>query len=864
MANKNFVVQNGLTVGELTIFSGNSTITSESGNVSIAGNLTVNDVPIQTISVDGTLSANSNAIIPTQWAVKSYVDTIGAATSEPTGFNREDLNSAGIFEFSLDGTTIYSVDQNQNLTTRTDGKFATGTVWEEAATARTLAIYPAAGQTSFVNWQAGIRYIYTTLQKASFAAGGPHTHYFFFDQGVLSSYNSISGEYIKKLPFVAEVYCNEDTNTVIILGEERHGITMDGATHLYLHSTSGTRYKSGLGITGISANATTYTSTVSGIIFDEDIALNIIAQTENSMLYMDGTTWRITPASNTYAYLSGGIAQYNLNTGGSYSLANVPSGKYAVMYFTATNCRIHHTMKIMGQRVFDTLAAARESAQTEPRDTSLLGLPSPEFLYVGAVVVDYQGKVQTLDNGAVFVDLRYVNISAGTNSTSAVQAVAADTFYNNSVSGLTSANVQGAIDELSNEKFEKTGGTISGITTVNGNLVAASSTVSTAATNGALVVIGGAGVGLDIHVGGGAGIAGNIFAGGTITSLGNIVAASGTAATDINTGALVVKGGAAVSGSLFVNGNFHTNGMQFDSGNGTFALTATNAEFSIRGITNEPATPTAGNLVVYSKSIGGRMMVKQKGPSGIDTPLQPVIYQNKIGYWNPPGNSTTVPGVMGMNAPTALGTATARNVATTNTFTRMRRLGYVSAATLGSFAGHYDTTAQYTVGNGAGLGGFYYVCRFGTSDAATVAQASMFVGLTSSVGAPTANVSPATFTNTIGVGCAPGGTTLNIYYGGSAAQTAIDLGAGFPTTAGSVNMYEAIFFAPTNVNNSVSYRVTNLSTNAEASGTLTAATPGTQLPAATTLLAHRAYRCNNTTALAVGIDVVTIYVETDY
>ena len=38
---------------------------------------------------------------------------------------------------------------------------------------------------------------------------------------------------------------------------------------------------------------------------------------------------------------------------------------------------------------------------------------------------------------------------------------------------------------------------------------------------------------------------------------------------------------------------------------------------------------------------------------------------------------------------------------------------------------------------------------------------------------------------------------------------------------------------------------------------------GTVIPAATTFLAHSAWRCNNATALAVGIDVVSVYIETD-
>lgn len=302
--------------------------------------------------------------------------------------------------------------------------------------------------------------------------------------------------------------------------------------------------------------------------------------------------------------------------------------------------------------------------------------------------------------------------------------------------------------------------------------------------------------------------------------------------------------------------------LTFDPATNSLSLLGTDTDIILNGITNEPAAPSAGTLAIYAKSIAGRMVPKWVGPSGFDTPFQASFAHNKMGWWNPPGNATTVPGVVGFTAPTAIGTATARTVATTNVFTRARRLGYNSATTAGAAGGHYVATAQYTIGTGTvGVGGFFYVCRFGSAD--TLAQAIMFVGMSSSVATPTVTASPATFTNSIGVGCATGDTNLSLYYGGSAAQTPIALGASFPAKTNSTDLYELVLFAPSNANNTVSYRVTNLTTNVQVSGTLTAATPGTQLPSSTTLLAHRAYRSNNATAAGVLIDVVSVYIETD-
>ncbi len=305
----------------------------------------------------------------------------------------------------------------------------------------------------------------------------------------------------------------------------------------------------------------------------------------------------------------------------------------------------------------------------------------------------------------------------------------------------------------------------------------------------------------------------------------------------------------------------------WDKTGNTLTLGGTNTGLVLKAITSEPAAAAAGTLRLYSKSIAGRLMPKWIGPSGLDMPIQSLVAVNKIAWWNPPGNSTTAPGINGMAAFTVVSnggtTLVAKNVATTNLFTRMKRAGVVSTATAGTLGSVRVAAAQFTLGDGAGLGGFTYIVRFGTSDAATVAGARQFVGMRNSTAAPT-NVEPSTLTNTIGVGHGAADTNLKIYYGGSAAQTPIDLGSNFPANTLSTDMYELILFASPATTTAVGYRVTRLNTGHVAEGTLSAATAGTQLPSPTTLLAPQAWRTNNATALAVGLDIASMYIETDY
>ena len=322
--------------------------------------------------------------------------------------------------------------------------------------------------------------------------------------------------------------------------------------------------------------------------------------------------------------------------------------------------------------------------------------------------------------------------------------------------------------------------------------------------------------------------------------------------TSLTIGTTAIVGGGAGSILFHDAGNVLNEPANVDIVGGNLNITATTT----------PAAAPAGTVTIFGRSVANRMLPAIIGPSGLDTSLQPLLARNKIGYWNPQGNSTAVPGVFGFTAPTTLGTATARNVATTNFATYLKRLGYVTTTTAGTLAGQYTTVAQHAIGNGAGLGGFFYIIRFVPSDAATVSGERMFIGLSSSTGAPS-NAEPSTLTNSVGVALLSTSTNLQIVYGGSVAQAAIDLGTGFPGNTLSTEAYELVLFSAPSSSNTVNYLVTRLSTGASASGTLTAATPGTQLPSATTLLAHRAWKTNNATALAAGLDIASIYLETD-
>lgn len=273
-----------------------------------------------------------------------------------------------------------------------------------------------------------------------------------------------------------------------------------------------------------------------------------------------------------------------------------------------------------------------------------------------------------------------------------------------------------------------------------------------------------------------------------------------------------------------------------------------------------PAAAPSNTITIFGRDIAGRILPAIIGPSGLDTSLQPIIARNKIIYWNPAGNSTTIT-AEGAAALTATGTATAANVATTNRYTYMRRLEYlVTTAATSAVAGFRAPAAQFTVGApSAGNGGFFMVARWGPATGVATATNRAFVGMANSTAAPT-DVQPSTITNIVGMGWDAADANIQIMYRGAGAVTKVDLGASFPVpTTDRANVYEISLFSPPGTTQQVGYLVTNLSSDITASGTIT-----TNLPTTSTFLAPRGWMSVGGTSSVIGIALMSLYVETDY
>lgn len=198
---------------------------------------------------------------------------------------------------------------------------------------------------------------------------------------------------------IATVYYNTSLTEGRVV-EERHGMTMDWATHAYLHQTIGTRYQSGLGVT--------YTNTTfsmdSGVIYDEDLNHSITAQTQTRVYYRSTTNWAWTTKGAIYYYTSGGNIYYD--NAGTRTAAN--SNYYVAYWAFATPDPETPIIHIMGQRQDVNLADARNNNTYE--SLSFTNFPFKEFKVLYRII---------LRNDATpyeeILDLRSVtNIPAGT------------------------------------------------------------------------------------------------------------------------------------------------------------------------------------------------------------------------------------------------------------------------------------------------------------------------------------------------------------------------------------------------------------------------------------------------------------------
>ena len=335
---------------------------------------------------------------------------------EPTGFVRENPDYMGIIEFCVDGTKVISVDQNGVKTVRNDGLFATGTSFEQNANALEFVMYPLESNGFYRIYVNSVKFDITTLQKATFTNTAILQFAYHDADGVLLTATGFTEEYFLTTPITATLYYNPNATVGlrdINFGDERHGTSFTGLEHYVAHFTDGTRYINGMAIDGLVAGGTTFSQVTAGVASDEDIIMHPVTQATAPTIYLEGTQWFKTADTNTIAHLVGGVAQYNP----SGVLSDVTGNDAMIVFFVLTNNVEFPYVKIPSQEVYADRNTARANIESAWTKISLAGLPSPEFLPIGALIVRDGGDLQELSDGSLYYDLRKAKLGgAGTSS----------------------------------------------------------------------------------------------------------------------------------------------------------------------------------------------------------------------------------------------------------------------------------------------------------------------------------------------------------------------------------------------------------------------------------------------------------------
>lgn len=272
------------------------------------------------------------------------------------------------------------------------------------------------------------------------------------------------------------------------------------------------------------------------------------------------------------------------------------------------------------------------------------------------------------------------------------------------------------------------------------------------------------------------------------------------------------------------------------------------AEFGLRmpNATTDPSTPAAGFGVIFHKEIAGLGQLRTKNAQGLDHSVQMMVAYNRLetcrGGEATPTVFGGIPSVSNGATPApAAGVAPA----STNLATSLRNTVYATTTTTGQIGSQVSQPARLWRGNAAGLGGYRFVHRF--SLLAAAAGMRVFVGLADSVTSLiNVDYTTATTPGKIGLAINTNSGNWNLVYNlTGAAPTVVALGANFPVNTTDVLELE-LACAPNSAG--VGYRVRNLSTGAETSGTIT-----TNQPANTTFLAPSLAITNNATASVVSL-----------
>lgn len=260
-------------------------------------------------------------------------------------------------------------------------------------------------------------------------------------------------------------YANDagSPNIEWILSDEKHAAKRNLLMHKQEHDTDGARWVTGLNTlavgSGVVNNATNTFSLAGGVIRDEDKYHTISnPQTQCRIGYKNGATnaMLFDSLGTGYCKLNAGVPQYD----SSGTLTDIPNLEYGIIWQFATNRYNTPIVHILGQSTYASITAA----QLAPLPT-LYGLTIAEWKVVNRIIVrSFSGALQWKQTDPLYQTTSGPAVGGGGISTLPASSI---TFI--PAGEIASTNMQSVSEELDTEKYDKTGGPISGDVSIGSN-----------------------------------------------------------------------------------------------------------------------------------------------------------------------------------------------------------------------------------------------------------------------------------------------------------------------------------------------------------------------------------------------------------
>lgn len=325
-----------------------------------------------------------------------------------------------------------------------------------------------------------------------------------------------------------------------------------------------------------------------------------------------------------------------------------------------------------------------------------------------------------------------------------------------------------------------------------------------------------------------------------------------------NTGWVATSGGG--SGDVSAAANFGTDNVLIRSDG-----TGKGVQSSLIGLPDggeltlpvvaSPATPAADNLNLFARKLAGKVMLGTEDQLGREAQLQPMLGGKSVFYCSP-ANSTTGPTCIGGLLSTVATISHQQTIASANPWQAARRTRFQTNTTAGNATGARTGYTQWSRGNAAGFGGFYFRGQVGMNINLNGGQ--KFFGLCALTTLLAGD--PSALLNMCGMGYDAGDASTGNWFfmrnDGAGVATKVDLGTN--AARNTNDGYDLIMYNPPN-SGDLFVRIVNLH-----SGVLVLDTSyNTDLPAVNTGMAYKCDVRNGAVAAADNIEVANVYIEGD-